>query len=306
MRCALCKKEVYLPYLCSYCGQYFCDDHRLPEQHMCPGLPKRSWFIFRKLQRKEKIITSKIKPINPARDSYPWNKTSPPSSRVKKKKTMQKVNPRLIMLLIIIGVGLIFYIDNPEEFGVRLSALPSKITSIFSQASNEVSSMIEESEQESRRTRQEFLKEIELLILEYTNQERTSRGLNELRWDDDLSKIARKHSQDMAENDYFSHTNLDGDGPSERAKKQGYDTYKELGGGWYTDGIGENIGMMPTGNVEGKGYVSNDPDSIAKAQVESWMDSQGHRANILDPDYDKLGVGVSYDGLYYISTQDFW
>jgi len=212
----------------------------------------------------------------------------------------------LIILLIIIGIGLIFYIDNPEEFGTRLSALPSKITSIFSQASNEVSSMIEESEQESRRTRQEFLKETELLILEYTNQERMTRGLNVLRWDDDLAEIARKHSQDMAENDYFAHTNLAGDGPSERAKKQGYDTYKELGGGWYTEGIGENIGMMPTGNVEGKGYVSNDPDSIAKAQVESWMNSPGHRANILDPDYDKLGVGVSYDGLYYISTQDFW
>ncbi|MCK4583290.1 AN1-type zinc finger domain-containing protein [Candidatus Bathyarchaeota archaeon] len=39
MKCALCKKEVYLPYRCSYCGQYFCDDHRLPEQHLCPDPP---------------------------------------------------------------------------------------------------------------------------------------------------------------------------------------------------------------------------------------------------------------------------
>ena len=43
MKCQLCKEEVFLPYKCSYCGQYFCDDHRLPEQHQCPGLPKRGW-----------------------------------------------------------------------------------------------------------------------------------------------------------------------------------------------------------------------------------------------------------------------
>ena len=104
----------------------------------------------------------------------------------------------------------------------------------------------------------------------------------------------------------FSHTNLDGDGPSERANRYGYDTHKELGGGWYTEGIGENIGKMPTGNVEGRGYVANDPDSIAKAQVDSWMNSQGHRENLLDPEYDRIGIGVAYDGLYYISTQDFW
>jgi len=303
---------VDLPFRCNYCGQLFCDEHRLPENHLCPSLSRvRSWPVFKRLQRKEQIIASQIKPVNPARDSYPWNKPPRPSSRVDNKKKLQGVNTRLVVLLIIVGIGFIFYMDNPEEFGVRLSALPSQITSLFSQVSGEVSSTIEESKQEYPEDvgvveDWEFLSEIECLILEYTNQERTSRGLDELEWDDDLAEIARKHSQDMAENDYFSHTNLDGDGPTERAEKHGYDTYKDLGGGWYSEGIAENIGMMPTGNVEGKGYVANEPDSIAKAQVESWMDSPGHRANILDPDYDKLGVGVSYDGLYYISTQDFW
>ena len=37
-RCAYCGKMVYLPYKCNYCGQYFCDDHRLPFNHDCPGL----------------------------------------------------------------------------------------------------------------------------------------------------------------------------------------------------------------------------------------------------------------------------
>jgi len=43
MKCQLCKKAVDLPFRCSYCGQFFCDDHRLPEQHLCPNLPKQGW-----------------------------------------------------------------------------------------------------------------------------------------------------------------------------------------------------------------------------------------------------------------------
>ena len=42
---------------------------------------------------------------------------------------------------------------------------------------------------------------------------------------------------------------------------------------------------MPTGNVAGIGYVANDADSIARAQVESWMQSPGHRKNILNAQF---------------------
>lgn len=43
MKCQLCKEELFLPRRCSYCRQYFCDDHRLPEKHLCPALPSRKW-----------------------------------------------------------------------------------------------------------------------------------------------------------------------------------------------------------------------------------------------------------------------
>ena len=85
-----------------------------------------------------------------------------------------------------------------------------------------------------------------------------------------------------------------------------YNIRKEMGGGWYQLGIAENIGQMPTGNVLGIGYVSNEPDSIAKAQVKAWMNSPGHRANILGTDYDRIGVGVAYDGFEYVLTQNFY
>ena len=92
-----------------------------------------------------------------------------------------------------------------------------------------------------------------------------------------------------------------------RAERHSYPLYKDLGGGWYTEGIAENIASMPTGNVQGLGYVGNDPESIARALVDSWMGSEGHRENILNSDYDRIGVGVAYDGtLYYLATQNFW
>jgi len=149
--------------------------------------------------------------------------------------------------------------------------------------------------------------DVEPLILKYTNEERQKHGVAPLEWDDQLSTIARRHSQDMVDNNYFSHDNLQGDDPTDRARKYGYPLRKNLGGGWYSDGIGENIGKMPTGNVAGIGVVANTADAIARAQVDSWMKSPGHKQNILDPQYSRLGVGVAHDGhQYYYSTQNFW
>jgi uncharacterized protein YkwD len=143
--------------------------------------------------------------------------------------------------------------------------------------------------------------EIEQIIFEMTNTERQNNGIKSLTFDTNLASIARKHSQDMVDNNYFDHINLGGDGPDERAIKSGYSTTKG-----YRLGLGENIGKMPTGNVIGVGYVSNTPESIAQAQMKRWMESTGHRRNILDDSYDKIGVGVAYDGHYYVTTQDFW
>ena len=150
------------------------------------------------------------------------------------------------------------------------------------------------------------ISDVENAILKYTNEVRKNNGLSELKQDDNLGRIAREHSDDMVKNDYFDHVNLNGEDPSDRAKRTGFTKRKQSGGGWYSEGIAENIGKMPTGNVVGVGYVLNNADSIAKAHVNSWMESPGHRANILNKQYTNLGVGVSYDGLYYVATQNFW
>ncbi|NOR59476.1 MAG: hypothetical protein GQ469_02420, partial [Methanosarcinales archaeon] len=148
-------------------------------------------------------------------------------------------------------------------------------------------------------------KDIEKSIFKYTNDQRKKRGLNELIWDDKLADIAREHSLDMVTNDFLDHINLMGENPTDRATRHKYPIKKYLGGRTYSIGIAENIGSMPTGNVEGIGYIYSDVDSIGKALVDSWMASSGHRENILNPEYDVIGVGVAFDGQYYVATQNF-
>ena len=178
--------------------------------------------------------------------------------------------------------------EKKEETQEESEEILNKITGIF------------ETEPISDKT-----KEIEKLIFKYTNEERAKYGSKALEWDDKLADIAREHSLDMANNDFFSHVNQKGEDPTARAIRNSYNVHKELGGGWYSEGIGENIVKMPTGSVIGVGYVSSDPESIARAEVSSWMESPRHRENILNNQYDGIGVGVAYDGLYYVATQDF-
>ena len=103
-----------------------------------------------------------------------------------------------------------------------------------------------------------------------TNAFREKHSLPTLEWDEWLRTIAREHSRDMAENDFFSHVNMAGDGPTECGLKA---EYYCLGGG-----LGKNIGFTGTGTPE--------------RHMEGWISSPGHRENMLDSKYRRIGVGV--------------
>jgi uncharacterized protein YkwD len=159
--------------------------------------------------------------------------------------------------------------------------------------------------------------DIEGDIFQKVNAARTSNGLNPLISDTNLASIARGHSQDMAANKYFDHVDLQGQDPSARATKAGYNIRKDIGNNRYQLGIGEIIAKMPTGNVQldcpsGLVVIPNTPTAIADATVDGWMNhdscccANGHRDAILSNTFTNAGVGVAYDGTYYISTVDFW
>ena len=146
---------------------------------------------------------------------------------------------------------------------------------------------------------EEFVKNIELYIYLFTNAERESMGVDKLQRIALVEEIAKGHSQDMADREYFRHVTPEGLDPTDRVMRAGYDCTRDHGS-YYTYGLAENISWV-------SGIEHNETaQDIAQDVVTSWMNSPGHRANILEPAYDRIGVGVAFseDGKMY-ATQNF-
>ncbi|WP_344078230.1 CAP domain-containing protein [Luedemannella helvata] len=124
--------------------------------------------------------------------------------------------------------------------------------------------------------------ELEDRVFALTNQARAREGCGALRRDGKLVKAARAHSTDMARNRFLEHTGSDRSSPGTRIERAGY----SAGSGW-----AENIAY---------GYAT--PEAV----MDGWMNSSGHRRNILNCGLKALGVGVARaanGSLYW--TQDF-
>ena len=111
--------------------------------------------------------------------------------------------------------------------------------------------------------------------------------------------ISRSHSEDMARRDYYAHKSPEGYNATSRGIGKGYYCRKDLGGGYYSDGLGENIYW---GSRSHNRYTSED---FAQRAVRSWMGSKGHRENILDPAYSETGIGVAWALGKVLFTQTF-
>lgn len=147
-------------------------------------------------------------------------------------------------------------------------------------ADDETATDAEESDEEE--SGEATAADLEAEVVALTQQVRADNGCEtELNLDDRLVAAARAHSADMAERDYFDHTSPDGEGPGDRATAAGYSAWG-----------GENIAV---------GYPT------AQAVIDGWMDSEGHRANILNCGFAAIGVGVAEagDGGGYYWTQSF-
>ena len=142
--------------------------------------------------------------------------------------------------------------------------------------------------------------------------ERQKNGISALSLDQKLSSIARNHSTDMVNRNYFSHYTPEGQDPTSRGSAVGYSCHKDLGGGWYSDGLAENIfqnnlyNSVEYLNGVPVSYDWNDMDALGNSTVQGWMDSSGHRHNILTSTFDREGIGVAIasDDKVYI-TEDF-
>ena len=121
-------------------------------------------------------------------------------------------------------------------------------------------------------------KGVEQEVLDLVNQERAKAGLKPLQMDWELQRVARTKSKDMSAKNYFSHQSPTYGSP--------FDMMKQFGISYRT--AGENIAMG-----------QRTPQEVMNA----WMNSSGHRANILKAEFTHLGVGYEANGNYW--TQMF-
>ncbi|MET9883805.1 CAP domain-containing protein [Streptomyces sp. NPDC006430] len=115
-------------------------------------------------------------------------------------------------------------------------------------------------------------------VLALVNQERAAAGCSAVSLNAKLTKAAQDHSADMASHSNMSHTGSDGSDPGTRITRAGY--------AWTT--YGENVA-----------YGYSTPEKV----MEGWMNSQGHRENILNCSFKEIGIGLAQPGNYW--TQDF-
>jgi uncharacterized protein YkwD len=122
--------------------------------------------------------------------------------------------------------------------------------------------------------------ELEARMLEMVNEERRAAGLGPLAPDPELTEVARRHSEDMFMRGYFAHVTPEGRDPFDRIREAGH-TFRTAG---------ENLALAPTLRIAHTGL----------------MNSPGHRANILRPEFGRLGIGIMDGGARGLMvTQNF-
>ena len=151
---------------------------------------------------------------------------------------------------------------------------------------------------------------LERSIHEEVNRVRRRRDLPELALADSMRELALVHSRDMAERDFFAHENPGGEGVNDRADRLGLTCARSLNDSTRIFGFGENLYSASLyesyrdryrgDEFVGRSYDWKTPEQIVDGVVTGWMNSPGHRANLLDPRY-------RYEATAIVTSDDtFW
>lgn len=159
------------------------------------------------------------------------------------------------------------------------STLERPFNSIFGPISKQTLTFLTVSPEEKGSVNLEFTQEeytldqeSERQMLDLVNKARTQLGIKALEWNEQRAEVARNHSKDMFNRGYFSHYSKEGKDVGNRLDESGINyTY-----------AGENLALAP---------------DVTRAHI-GLMNSEGHRRNILDPAFSKIGIGVIDGGVY--------
>jgi uncharacterized protein YkwD len=289
----------------------------------------------------------------------------------KKSLPIKSIGIGITLVTIIVTVGFLFMNGiielNQEDIEKSIPDIPQKLPEINIPvpdlpALENITQIIPKIQEQAKQIMKPELdiQKIELLIHEKINNQREQQGLTLLEFDSQISDIARTHSQDMAQNNYFEHTSLNGKEPWNRGEPYGYTTcgtndavslqkkYDELSiqydeypqvstnesqyqeamslynqlnsisvqlnslseNNQLFGGLAENIAQNWT--YESITYINGIPnynwnteEDLAEQTVDGWMNSSGHRKNILSGFHSEgIGVAIASDDKVYV-TQNF-
>lgn len=300
----MCGKEEVLPFRCSYCQGYFCADHKLPENHQCPALPKAPLFWY---QKKRKTIESteggrrigtcpkcgqgsnemidydaKTMSFECKRCGYKYiqlkrfpydiieSKDVLESTKELKRPKPRKPETKETKPKTIHRRTVRKTLRNVKTVGVFIISLIIVGVFIFSWT-NFFAQIIMPHTVDTA--------EIETEIFQIINEERADRGLPALFNDEALATIALDWSKHLAETGDLTHGDFE-----VRIASIGYLQYE----------CGEIIGMYG-------GWSQR----LGREFVDMWLESQGHRQIMLTPSGGYMGVGVSKGDEGFFAVVDF-
>jgi uncharacterized protein YkwD len=154
---------------------------------------------------------------------------------------------------------------------------------------------------------------LERAIHDAVNAVRAERGLQRLEWADSLRVLARTHSRDMIDRDFFAHTNPSGEDVNNRGRRLGLQCHRALPDNVWAVGFSENLYEGSLYRRVQKRYRGDrlleriydwkPTDALATAVVQGWMNSPGHRKNLLSDVSRVESIGVVIENRRFVVTQ---
>lgn len=342
--CAVCGYEADMGYSCNFCGGYHCADHRLPEKHNCTALRiRKSSSETQSSGTGSDRLTVGTTP-DPTYESSPDVEPDGSIQGETRRGRLAAglasalsllvgivvlvlwlavrllARPRLWGLAFLAVLALSFTVGTgfapldqavDDGYDAAVEAFENVSESLASEDGTAAGGRTSQStdagngggESQGQSTDPEGdtsldREQLERAVHDEINRERSDRGLSSLQFDTALREVARYHSRDMVESDYFAHDSPDGETMGDRYNRFDYTCRVPTDGNRYLTGA-ENI------------YLYRGPPSVTEAEladevVTGWMNSPGHRRNILTPEFrsEAIGVSIGDRGWVYV-TQNF-
>ncbi|MGL5150069.1 MAG: CAP domain-containing protein [Clostridium sp.] len=176
---------------------------------------------------------------------------------------------------------------NENKESVPQKELPKEkvIPKVEVPPKSEEPNKVEEHKQVDEPKNNNFISNIEQEIFQKVNEERSKQGIPLLTYNKTMEKYGRIKAKDMGDKGYFAHENPNGELITVQMNKDGvgYNAW------------GENIA-----------YSTGDINAIATQFMNMWMNSEGHRKNILSDNYTSIGIGISKHGDEIYGVQEFY